>query len=220
MLSDQNAYYLLQEMIKFYPHVTTELNYETNFQLLIAVILSAQSTDQGVNKVTAKLFRDYPTAEKMSQADPKDLEPYIQPIGLYKNKAKYIQKAAQQIIEDFDGQVPKDRKAIESISGVGRKTANVVLSIAYDVPAFAVDTHVQRVCKHHRIVDQDASVNEVEKRVTDLLDESQWRQAHQALVRFGRYICTARNPQCYAYEQLFHLPDPSEEDLLPKAGEK
>lgn len=216
MLNDENAYYMLQEIIKFYPDVETELQHQNEFELLIAVILSAQTTDQGVNRVTPALFRDYPTPEAMAQAEPSDLEPYLQTIGLYRNKAKYIQRCAEQLVEDFDGQVPQTRKEIESLAGVGRKTASVVLSIAFDVPAFAVDTHVERVCKHHRIVPQDATVRQVEDRVTQLLSPEQWRQAHQALVRFGRYICTARKPRCYDHLQLFQLPDPSQEDQLPR----
>lgn len=215
MLSTENAYYLLQEIIALYPKVETELHHRNSFELLIAVILSAQTTDQGVNKVTPALFRDYPTPEALAQAHLKDLEPYLHTIGLYKNKAKYIQQTAQQIVTRFNGKVPSNRKNLESLSGVGRKTASVVLSIAFDIPAFAVDTHVQRVCKHHAIVPKDATVLQVEQRVTSLLPPTQWRQAHQALVRFGRYICTARQPHCFDYPQLFTLPLKQEEDQLP-----
>ncbi|MGX7107787.1 endonuclease III [Hutsoniella sourekii] len=214
MLSNENARYVLEKIIELYPEVETELNHRNDFELLIAVILSAQATDRGVNGISKQLFEDYPTPQAMAQADPKDLEPYIEPIGLYKNKSKYIQACAQALVDKFDGQVPANRKDLESLPGVGRKTASVVLSIAFDVPAFAVDTHVTRVCKRHRIVAQNANVRQIEDRVTSLLPPEQWKQAHQALVRFGRYICTARKPTCDQHPQLWTLPNPKQEKQL------
>ncbi|AMB99250.1 endonuclease III [Aerococcus urinaehominis] len=214
MLSDKNARYILDEIIKFYPNVQTELIHHNNFELLIAVILSAQTTDQGVNQVTPALFSDFPTAQALAAANPKDLVPYLYSIGLYQNKAKYIQATAQKLLTDFDGQVPTQRDQLESLPGVGRKTANVVLSLAFDQPAFGVDTHVARVAKRHGIVDAGANNQTIEDRITSLLAPQHWRQAHQAMVRFGRYICTAKHPKCHCYPHLFELPDGEDTQAL------
>lgn len=207
MLTDQCARQVLREIIALYPDVETALDYQNPFELLVAVILSAQTTDVQVNKVTPALFAAYPDPESLSQAKEDDVADYINRIGLYRNKSKYLVACAKMLVEDFDGKVPQNRKDLEKLPGVGRKTANVVLSIAFDIPAFAVDTHVTRVCKHHGIVAQDASVREIEDRVTSLMDPSEWTQAHQALIYFGRNICHPKNPDCRDYPQLYQCLD-------------
>lgn len=192
LLKQEEVQALVAAMIELYPQLETELNYNSHFQLLVAVVLSAQATDAGVNKVTPELFDLYPTPEAMSQAPLEDLERIIQPIGLSKNKSKYIKKLSEQLVEKFDGQVPADRKSLESLSGVGRKTGSVVLTNAFDIPAFAVDTHIERICKRYLMVDPEASVRQVEDQMCQHLPEDTWAQAHHSILLFGRYQCVAR----------------------------
>lgn len=142
-----NANEILDEIEKIFPDAQCELVHQTPFQLLIAVILSAQTTDVSVNKITPALFKAYPDAKAMAEAEIKDIESYIHSIGLYKNKARSLKKCSKDLIEKFDGQVPSTYKELMSLQGVGRKTANVVRSVAFDIPSFAVDTHVERVSK-------------------------------------------------------------------------
>ncbi len=192
---------VVKAMGRIYPEAKAELNHKNAFELLIAVILSAQTTDIGVNKVTPALFEAYPTPEAMMQADIVDLESKLKTIGLYRNKAKFIKKTSTQLVENFDGKVPKNRKDLESLSGVGRKTANVVLSVAFNQPAIAVDTHVERIAKKFAIAPEDATVTQVEKYLMKKLPEEIWSEAHHWLIFFGRYQCPARkhdHDQCIA----------------------
>ena len=142
-----NANEILDEMEKIFPNAKCELYHESAFQLIVAVVLSAQTTDAMVNKVTPALFKVYPTAEKMAEATVSELEPYIKRIGLYRNKARSISNLSKDLVERYHGQVPYTYKDLMSLAGVGRKTANVVRSVAFDIPSFAVDTHVNRVSK-------------------------------------------------------------------------
>lgn len=199
MVTKERAREILEQIIALYPDAQTILKYRNNFELLIAVMLSAQTTDVAVNKVTKKLFERFPDPASFAASSPEEIEPYIQSIGLYRNKAKYIYTCSNQLINNFDGKVPSNRKDLESLAGIGRKTANVVLSVGFDIPAFPVDTHVSRVCKHHGIVPPDATPLEIEKIVTDILPANLWNQAHHALIFFGRNICTPRNPKCGEY---------------------
>lgn len=183
---------VVKAMGKIYPEAKAELDHENPFQLLIAVILSAQTTDVGVNKVTPALFEAYPTPEAMMNAELEDLEDKLKTIGLYRNKAKFIKKTSAKLVEDFDGEVPNNRKDLESLPGVGRKTANVVLSVAFKQPAIAVDTHVQRIAKKFNIAPEDATVVQVENILMEKLPEEIWSDAHHWLIFFGRYQCPAR----------------------------
>lgn len=183
---------LVKAMIKLYPQDRSELNYNNDFELLCAVVLSAQTTDVAVNKVTPALFDAFPDPVSMADADPEEIAKLIQTIGLYKNKSRFLQKLSRQLLDDFGGRVPQTREELVSLAGVGRKTANVVLANAFDIPAFAVDTHVERVCKKFRFVNPEASVLEVEKQMTAYLPEKSWRQSHHSILLFGRYQCTAR----------------------------
>lgn len=183
---------IVEAMISLYPEKGTELNYGTHFQLVCAVLLSAQTTDASVNKITPALFTAYPTAEAMAVADVDDIAQLIRHIGLYRNKAKYLKKMAQQLVSDYDGEVPAERTALESLAGVGRKTASVVLSNAFDIPAFAVDTHVKRTTQRFHMVTQDANVSQVEKQMTAKLPPDMWYQAHHSILLFGRHQCVAR----------------------------
>ena len=166
-------------------------------------MLSAQTTDAAVNKATPGLFAAFPTPQTMADASEGEIASYISRLGLYRNKAKFLKKCAQQLLDDFDGQVPQTREELESLAGVGRKTANVVLSVGFGIPAFAVDTHVERICKHHDIVKKSATPLEVEKRVMDVLPPEEWLAAHQAMIYFGRAICHPKNPECDHYPQLY-----------------
>ena len=188
-----------------YMGTETALNYSTPFELLVAVMLSAQTTDAAVNKATPGLFAAFPTPQAMAAASEAAIAKHISKLGLYRNKAKFLKKCAQQLLDNFDGQVPQIREELESLAGVGRKTANVVMSVGFGIPAFAVDTHVERICKHHDIVKKSATPLEVEKRVMDVLPKSEWLAAHQAMIYFGRAICHPKNPECDQYPQLYHF---------------
>lgn len=207
MLSKAKSRYVIREIIKLFPDAKPSLNFNNVFELLVAVMLSAQTTDAAVNKVTPELFKRFPDSLAFAQASPKEIEPYIAKIGLYRNKARFLHQCAKQLLVDFDGQVPRTREELETLSGVGRKTANVVLSVGFGIPAFAVDTHVTRICKHHQICKQSATPLEIEKRVMDVLPPKEWLAAHQAMISFGRAICHPKNPECDHYPQLYHFPD-------------
>lgn len=192
LLNETETTQVIKAMGRIYPEAKAELDHQSPFELLIAVILSAQTTDIGVNKVTPQLFEAYPTPELMMEAEIADLEDKLKTIGLYRNKAKFIKKTAAMLVENFNGEVPNTRKELESLSGVGRKTANVVLSVAFNQPAIAVDTHVERIAKRFNIVEENASVIQVENSLMEKLPEELWSQAHHWLIFFGRYQCPAR----------------------------
>lgn len=181
---------------QLFPDAHGELTYQTPFQLLIAVILSAQATDKSVNKLTPVLFAKYPEISDLASASQEDVENTIRHIGLYKNKAKNIIATAQQILTRFDGQVPKTHEELESLPGVGHKTANVVLAEIYQIPAIAVDTHVSRVAKRLNISKPDASVEEIEQDLMRKIPKKDWIVTHHRLIFFGRYHCLAKNPKC------------------------
>ncbi len=171
------------------------LNYTTPFELLIAVILSAQCTDERVNKVTAVLFKDYNTPQKMSTLTVEQLEKYIFSCGLYKSKANNILKTSKDILEKFNGQVPCTLEELRSLAGVGRKTANVVYSVAFGGNAIAVDTHVFRVSNRIGLVSADNELK-TEKGLMKILDEKDWSRAHHYLIYLGRSYCKASKPDC------------------------
>ncbi|ADQ14951.1 endonuclease III [Halanaerobium hydrogeniformans] len=186
---------LLELFAEHYPEPGTTLDSTTNFELLIATILSAQTTDVQVNKVTAELFKEYNTPEDFAALSKKELEKKINSIGLYRNKAKYIIKTSQILLEEYDGEVPHKRKELLKLAGVGRKTANVVLANAFDKAAFPVDTHVFRVSS--RLALSSAKNPEVtEKELTELIPKKYWIDLHHWLIDHGRAICKAQNPDC------------------------
>lgn len=196
MLSNQKTMEAIEKMYQMFPEAHGELQHNNPYELLIAVILSAQATDVSVNKATPALFEAFPTPEVLAAASVEEIIPKIKTIGLYRNKAKNIKACAQQLIENFGGQVPTTREALVSLPGVGRKTANVVLGDAFGIPAIAVDTHVERVSKRLRICKLNASVLEVEETLMRKIPEDLWVKTHHTLIFFGRYHCTARNPHC------------------------
>lgn len=198
MLGRERLKKVLAIIAEMFPDAKGELEYQTPFQLLVAVILSAQATDKSVNKVTPKLWTKFPAISDLAYADLSEVEDTIRNIGLYKNKAKNIKKTAQIILEQFDGQVPKTHKELESLPGVGRKTANVVLAEIYKIPAIAVDTHVSRISKRLNISKPDASVEEIEADLMKKIPKKDWIVTHHRLIFFGRYHCLAKNPKCEA----------------------
>lgn len=187
---------IVDEMERMFPQARCELDHQTPFQLLVAVVLSAQTTDVSVNKVTPALFQAYPDAQSMADASLKQVEAFIHSIGLYRNKAKSIIALSQDLLSRFDGQVPQSLKDLMSLPGVGRKTANVVRSVAFDIPGFAVDTHVERISKRLGLAKPWDSVEKVEEKLKRKIDRDRWNQAHHDFIFFGRYHCTARNPKC------------------------
>ncbi|MCF2566151.1 endonuclease III [Streptococcus pasteurianus] len=181
---------------EMYPEARGELEWETPFQLLIAVVLSAQTTDKAVNKITPNLWKKYPEIADLANANLEDVEDCLRTIGLYKNKAKNIVKTARVILRDFDGKVPKTHKELESLPGVGRKTANVVLAEVYGIPSIAVDTHVSRIAKRLNISAPDADVTEIEQDLMKKIPKKDWILTHHRLIFFGRYHCLAKKPKC------------------------
>lgn len=178
-----------------YPDAKCELNYYTPLQLLVATILSAQTTDKKVNEVTESLFKDYPDLDAFLTLTNDELEERIKKIGLYRNKSKNLILMFRQVKENFNGEVPQTMEGIMSLAGAGRKTANVVLSNAFGVPSIAVDTHVFRVSNRLDLANSD-NVLEVEKQLQKELPKNEWTLMHHLLIFHGRRCCSARNPKC------------------------
>jgi endonuclease-3 len=196
MLKKSEIRFCLDKMGEMFPEAHCELIHENPFELVVAVALSAQCTDVLVNKVTKDLFQKYKTPEDYLAVSLEELQQDIRSIGLYRNKAKNIQKLCQMLIEQYDGQVPNDRDELVKLPGVGRKTANVVVSVAFHIPAIAVDTHVERVSKRLGFCRWKDSVLEVEKALMKKVPEDEWSITHHRMIFFGRYHCKAQNPQC------------------------
>ena len=180
-----------------FPKPETELNYENSFQLLVAVILSAQCTDKRVNIVTPNIFKEYPTAEHLAHATFDDLFPIIRSISYPNNKTKHLIGMANMLVNDFNNEIPNDLKEMQKLPGVGRKTANVILSVIYNQPTMAVDTHVNRVSKRIGLVSQKSTTPlAVEKELVKFIPNDIIPKAHHWLILHGRYICLARKPIC------------------------
>ncbi len=177
------------------PHPTTELKYANAFELLIAVILSAQATDVGVNKATARLYPVANTPKTILELGEAGLKAYIKTIGLFNSKAKNIIKTCQLLLDQHDGEVPCDREALEALPGVGRKTANVILNTAFGEPTIAVDTHIFRVANRTRLAPGKTPL-EVEKKLLKFTADEFKQDAHHWLILHGRYVCKARRPDC------------------------
>ncbi|GEN34335.1 endonuclease III [Aneurinibacillus danicus] len=187
---------ILDTFAEMFPDAHCELNHSNPFELTIAVLLSAQCTDALVNKVTPHLFEKYKTPEDYLSVPLEELEQDIRSIGLYRNKAKNIQKLARMLIEDYGGEVPREHSELVKLPGVGRKTANVVVSTAFDVPAIAVDTHVERVSKRLGIARWKDSPLQVEETLMKKVPREEWGITHHRMIFFGRYHCKAVNPRC------------------------
>ena len=179
-----------------FPDPKCELNYSKDYELLIAIMLSAQSTDKRVNSVTPIIFDKYPNLEMLKNADLSDLEKIIRPVGSFRKKSFYTKEIARLLVDEFNGVVPTDREILESFSGVGRKTVNVFLSEFYNVPAIAVDTHVERVSKRLKLAYLNDDVRKVENKLMKKFEKKLWSKRHLQMVLFGRYYCKAVKPEC------------------------
>lgn len=179
-----------------FPDPKCELNYTKDYELLIAVVLSAQSTDKRVNSVTPILFSKFPSLEALKNASVKDLELIIRPVGSHHKKSLYVLNIAEKLCDEYNGIVPRDREILESFQGVGRKTANVFLSEFYNEPAIAVDTHVERVSKRLRLAYAKDNVLTIEKKLMKKFPKESWAKRHLQMVLFGRYYCKAVKPLC------------------------
>lgn len=179
-----------------YPNPICELEYSKDYELLLAIVMSAQTTDKRVNIVNKELFKKYNTLEKLSKANIKDIEEIIKPIGTYKKKAVYIKEIASRLIKDNIKKIPNDREYLSTMPGVGRKTINVFLSVIYNEPVVAVDTHVNRVSKRLSLANNDDNVLEVEEKLTKLFPKENLSKIHHQLVFFGRYKCKSQKPEC------------------------
>ena len=187
--------HILDVLAETYPDAAPQLDFTNPFELLVATILSAQCTDKQVNKVTANLFPAYGTPERMAAATEAELEPYIKGCGLFKTKGKNIIAASRILVEKYNGQVPQTREELMALPGVGRKTANVVLSNAFGQPAIAVDTHVFRVSNRMGLA-QAKDVEHTEEQLMENIPMEKWSIAHHWLIFHGRRVCSARNPAC------------------------
>lgn len=195
-MNKQDIRRILDTLIEMFPDAHCELNHSNAFELLIAVVLSAQCTDKKVNQVTEKLFQKYKTPWDYLAVPVEELEEDIKQIGLYRSKAKNIQKLCHALVEEYQGEVPQEHEKLVKLAGVGRKTANVVVSNAFGVPAIAVDTHVERVSKRLGICRWKDSVLEVENMLMKKVPKDEWTMTHHRLIFFGRYHCKAQNPSC------------------------
>ena len=191
----KNILAIIQKFDELYADPKCELVFHSDYELLVAVILSAQCTDKRVNKVTEKLFKDYNTAQKMITLSQGELEEKIRSCGFFHNKAKHILMASKELVEKYDGNLPSNKEELKALAGVGEKTANVVLATAFNVPAIAVDTHVFRVSNRLGLAN-GKTVSKVQKDLEKNLPKEKWIKFHYALVLHGRYICKSQRPNC------------------------
>ena len=226
MTRKEKARLVLDRLGEAIPRAETELDFGSEFELLVAVILSAQCTDKRVNLVTPALFEAYPTPEVMADAEADEIFPYIRSVSYPNNKAKALAKTARMLRDDYGGEVPREHKELVKLAGVGRKTANVVVAVAFDEPAIAVDTHVFRVANRIGLVQNQPTPLAVEKGLRRVLPRDKWGEAHHLLILHGRYTCEARAPKCDRcpltdvcdyYAALQKLPPPLN-GLDPKKG--
>lgn len=189
-----NSKEILENLDKIIPNPKCSLNYKKDYELLIATMLSAQSTDARVNTVTEELFKY--SLRELADMPSCELENIIKPVGTQKRKAQYIKDIARKLLEDFDGKVPHDRKAVENLPGVGHKTCNVVFAEIFKEDAIAVDTHVTRVSKRLGLASNNDDVMAIEKKLMDVFPKEKWSRLHLQLVLFGRHYCKAKNPAC------------------------
>ncbi|MBF0713203.1 endonuclease III [Gemella sp. GH3] len=181
---------------KNYPNVECELNFTNNLELLIAVLLSAQCKDEYVNRATVNLFRDFKTIDDYAEASVNDIEEYIRSLGLYKAKSKNIKLLAEMLRDNYNYIIPTTREELIKLPGVGRKTANVVMSVGFDIPTIAVDTHVERISKRLGLAEDKDTPLTVEKKLMSIFPKKNWSKIHHQLIHFGRYKCKAKKPEC------------------------
>lgn len=215
-MNPQQRRLIFERLAKAIPQPKTELNYRTPFELLVAVVLSAQATDKSVNQATAELFQVADSPEKLLALGEEGVKRYIRRIGLYNTKAKHLIALAVQLVQHHGGQVPKTRQELEALPGVGRKTANVILNTAFGEPTIAVDTHIFRVCNRTGLA-PGKTVREVEAKLNRFTPPEFKRVAHHLLLLLGRYICTARRPKC-SQCPILELCDYPDKCLADSAG--
>jgi len=187
---------ILEYLDKLFPNPVCELEYNKDYELLIAIMLSAQTTDKRVNKVTKVLFSKYQTLNDLANAEVTDIENIIRELGSFRKKSIYVKNIANSLLQNWQGYVPNDRKYLEGLSGVGRKTVNVFLGVIYNEPTIAVDTHVERVSKRLNLAKDDDGVLEVEHKLMKKIPKERWNRTHHQLVLFGKYYCKAMKPMC------------------------
>ena len=187
---------LLNYLDEMFPSARCELFYSKDYELVIAVMLSAQTTDKSVNAVTPILFDKYPSLEDLNNAPLEDIEEILKPIGLYKNKAKNLKGIVKDLLERFNGKVPSNKDELMTLPGVGNKTAGVIRAEIFQIPDLPVDTHILRISKRLNLAKKEDEPIDVERKLKKLIPEERWIKSHHQLIHFGRYFCTARNPQC------------------------
>ena len=187
---------LLDYLDELFPSARCELFYSKDYELVIAVMLSAQTTDKSVNAVTPILFNRYPSLEALETAPLEDIEEILKPIGLYKNKAKNLKGIVNKLIQDFKGKVPSNKDELMTLPGVGNKTAGVIRAEIFNIPDLPVDTHILRISKRLKLANKEDEPIEVERKLKKIIPEERWIKSHHQLIHFGRYFCTARNPMC------------------------
>ena len=222
----ERARFTLDALREMIPTPQTELEYRNEYELIIAVVLSAQCTDARVNKVTPELFKAFPDVDRLAAAEPEDVFPYIRSVSYPNNKSKHLVGLARMVQEDFDGKIPEKISDLMKLPGVGRKTAQVVASVAFEADAFPVDTHVFRVANRIGITRNADTPLKVEKQLRRVIPRKEWGKAHHLLILHGRYTCIARRPKCEIcpvrpacvyYQRLLRLPKPLE-NLDPSKG--
>ena len=179
-----------------FPDAKCELFYNRDYELAIAVMLSAQTSDKAVNAVTYKLFNDFPSLDALENATQEEIEERIKQLGLYKNKAKNIKGIVHKIINDFNGQLPSDKDLLQTLPGIGNKSAGVIRIEVFKIPDLPVDTHIIRITNRLGIANSKDEPIDIERKLKKLIPESRWIKTHHQLIHFGRYFCTARNPKC------------------------
>lgn len=187
---------ILAGLDHLFPEARCELNHRNAYELAVAVVLSAQTTDASVNRVTPALFEAYPGPEALAAGDLDEIESCISSLGLYRMKARSIQGLAKGLVERYHGEVPADMKNLLTLPGVGRKCANVIMSECYGIPALAVDTHVSRISKRLGLAKKEDSVDVIERKLKRKIPRDRWIKTHHQMIFFGRYLCRARNPEC------------------------
>ena len=191
-----NIVHLLTYLDELFPHASCELFYTKDYELVIAVMLSAQTTDKSVNAVTTVLFNKYKSLDELNAASLEDIEEIIKPIGLYKNKAKNLKGIVKDLIEKFNYVVPSDKDLLQTLPGVGNKTAGVIRAEIFKIPDLPVDTHILRISKRLNLAKKDDEPIDVERKLKKIIPEERWIKSHHQLIHFGRYFCTARSPKC------------------------
>ena len=196
MMMKTNITSLLNYLDELFPSARCELFYSKDYELVIAVMLSAQTTDKSVNAVTKVLFNKYQSLDELNAAPIEDIEEIIKQIGLYKNKAKNLKGIVKDLIERFNYQVPSDKDLLQTLPGVGNKTAGVIRAEIFNIPDLPVDTHILRISKRLKLAKKDDEPIDVERKLKKIIPEERWIKSHHQLIHFGRYFCTARLPKC------------------------